>query len=143
MPMEDVEMLDVRKCLKEKHAVALDIQGWEIMAKAGSIRWPFESRSGYPRPEWCIEQSYRVSYGHQHSWLKRVSEDERLVWADNVLSEMTDHHVAVLDTQGWKIVNKDDPNRRWPYGVNDISYTCPDWCEDLSAPATTTLPKPV
>ena len=50
------------------------------MAKDGNIRWPFESRSGYPRPEWCIEQSYRAGQG-QDSWLKGMSEDKRLEWA--------------------------------------------------------------
>jgi hypothetical protein len=50
--MEDVEMsdLDVRKFVKDRHTVALDIQGWKIMAKDGNIRWPFESRSGYSAP---------------------------------------------------------------------------------------------
>jgi hypothetical protein len=61
-----------------------------------------------------------------------MSENERLEWASDVLSEITDGLVAILDTQGWKIVNKDDANRRWPYGLNDISYACPDWCEDLA-----------
>jgi hypothetical protein len=141
--MENVEMsdLDVRKFLKDKHAVALDIQGWKIMAKDGNIRWPFESRSGYPRPEWCIEQSYRAGQG-QDSWLKGMSEDKRLEWAADVLSEMTDH-AALLDSQGWKIVNRDDPNQRWPYGADDLRYACPDWCEDLrpvNDPATAIMP---
>jgi hypothetical protein len=60
-----------------------------------------------------------------------MSEDDRLEWTSDVLSEMTDHHVALLDSQGWKIVDKDDPNQRWPYGADDLCYACPDWCEEL------------
>ena len=125
--MSNSDRLWAGEFVKDRHVVALDIQGWKIAAKVGPIRWLFDSRrSGLPYPEWCD----RTRQG-QSNKLKGMSKDEQLEWASNVLSEITDAHVAVLDTQGWKIVNKDDPNRRWPYGVNDISYACPDWCEDL------------
>ena len=126
----------------DKQVIALDLQGWKIVAKAPRLPvWFFDSRrSEYPCPEWCEDQA-GGNYPRRRPFqtfnrsrpAPKSSEEEWLEWASDVLSKITDGDVALLDSQGWKIVNKADPNRRWPYGVNDISYACPDWCEDLAA----------
>jgi hypothetical protein len=53
--MSNLDRLWAGEFVKDKHAVALDIQGWKIVAKAGPVRWLFDSRrSGLPCPEWCV-----------------------------------------------------------------------------------------
>jgi hypothetical protein len=52
--MPNSDRLWAGEFVKDRHAVALDIQGWKIMAKTGPIRWLFDNRhSGLPCPEWC------------------------------------------------------------------------------------------
>ena len=57
--------------------------------------------------------------------------DEEVEWATGVISSLTDEQVRALDVLGWKIVCKDDPDRRWPFGSSD--HDSPDWCENLAA----------
>jgi len=66
---------------------------------------------------------------------KEIPEDELLDWASAVLGKMDDRYAKALDLQGWMIVNKDDPTRRWPFDSQSFGYPAPDWCEDYSCPA--------
>ena len=61
---------------------------------------------------------------------KEIPEDELLDWASAVLGKMDDRYAKALDLQGWMIVNKDDPTRRWPFDSQSFGYPAPDWCED-------------
>jgi hypothetical protein len=75
----------------------------------------------------------------QTAYLEKMDEDEQLEWASNALCEITDRHAMALDLQGWKIVNKDDPNCRWPFDSKSAGCVSPDWCEDLSKPKLTVV----
>jgi hypothetical protein len=66
------------------------------------------------------------------AYLKMMPEDEQLDWASNMLQEITDKHAKALDLQGWKIVNKNEPDYRWPFDSKTAGCIPPDWCEDLS-----------
>jgi hypothetical protein len=61
-----------------------------------------------------------------------MSEDEQCDWANEVMDD-SDPIAKALDFMGWKIVCKDDPDRRWPFDSSTAGCDCPDWCEDLSA----------
>ena len=65
--------------------------------------------------------------------LKEMDEDEQLDWASKVLEKIGDRHAVALELQGWKIVNKHEPDRLWPFG-GDIEAQCPLWCEDMRGP---------
>jgi hypothetical protein len=66
----------------------------------------------------------------QTAKLGTMSEDEQLEWASDVLWEIKDRHTKALDLQGWKIVNKDDPNNWWLFNSRSAGCASPDWCED-------------
>ena len=78
----------------------------------------------------------------QTAFLKEMSEDEQLDWASDVLCKVTDRHAVALDLQGWKIVHKDDPDRRWPFDSKSAGCASPDWCEDLHSRAREAVPFP-
>jgi hypothetical protein len=67
--------------------------------------------------------------------MKRTEKDipleEQLAWVSAVLDEIGDRHAKALDLQGWKIINKDDPDHRWPFDSQSFGYTAPDWCDDV------------
>jgi hypothetical protein len=67
-------------------------------------------------------------------YLKTMSEDEQLEWASDVMCDLTDEAAKALDVAGWKIVNKDDPNNRWPFCSELAGCASPDWCEDWHPP---------
>jgi hypothetical protein len=76
------------------------------------------------------------------AFLKTMSEDEQSDWASDVLAEMVDDHAKALDIQGWKIVNIDDPDHRWPFNSVEAGCTAPDWCENFAG-AAEVIPFPV
>ena len=57
--------------------------------------------------------------------------DERMDWAETVINTLTEDYVKALDILGWKIVCKDDPDRRWPFDRKKSDTSVPDWCEDM------------
>ena len=65
--------------------------------------------------------------------LATMNDDERLDWASRVLEELTDIHAVALELQGWKIVNKDEAGRLWPFDGSKAQ--CPLWCEDIRSAA--------
>ena len=73
----------------------------------------------------------------QTAYLKAMPEDEQLDWASDVLSEIADRHVKL---QGWKIVNRDDPDWRWPFNSKTAGCAAPNWCEDLATPKAISFP---
>jgi hypothetical protein len=98
-----------RRLIDPEHVLALELQGWRIVPKKEGARaksWPV------PMATWPFGS---------------MSEDERLDWACDLLSDITDEHAVVLDRLGFKIVSVTG-ERKWPSGsVSGLPY--PDWCE--------------
>jgi hypothetical protein len=65
----------------------------------------------------------RAAMSNEHGY------DETVEWAVGVITSLTDEQVKALDILGWKIVCKDDADRRWPFSSSD--HDSPDWCERL------------
>ena len=101
--------------LTAAHVRALDIMGWKVIRKHNTKSlWP--SMAEHPNAN--------------------ATQDELDDWAWSLVCDLQDRHTTALDITGWAIVEKENPDsRRWPFDSEVTGCACPDWCDDIAAPA--------
>jgi hypothetical protein len=105
------------RIIDPEHVLALELQGWRIVPKEG-----VRPKRGKKAKSWPVPMA---------TWpFDLMSEDERLDWACDLLSDITDEHAVVLDKLGFEIVSITG-ERKWPSGsVSGLPH--PGWCEALA-----------